>query len=366
MRILHYLRHLGLGGTEKTCQLFAEHSSKDIDVAIVCERSGTHDRLEQFQKAMMVAGGTIFMVDSYKNGEPDGTELQRVIDEWHPNIFHVYRSGYQEFPEPGMDINVPGFVETNVFGQYDPNALIDRTLFMSKWLMDKTMRHLAPISRGLNPRRFDYVNNPVEMPCSCDILPIVERWGNDCIVLGRVGRPDNGIYNAVSVEAARLLRLQGYDVRFVVVAPPSNMVDDLARYDIPFYAIEPTTDPMILSTAYNSMNIYAHARADGETFGVNIAEAMIHNLPVVTHIATPSFPGMGVFQSQTELVDNGVTGIIVQNDPVEYADALKTLIDNAEDRFDMGNAGFDKACKEYHVNACVSKLENIYRDIVNE
>jgi glycosyltransferase involved in cell wall biosynthesis len=65
-------------------------------------------------------------------------------------------------------------------------------------------------------------------------------------------------------------------------------------------------------------------------------------------------------------VDNGVTGIIVQNDPVEYADALKTLIDNAEDRFDMGNAGFDKACKEYHVNACVSKLENIYRDIVNE
>lgn len=365
IKVLHYLRHLGLGGTEKTCQLFFEHASNNFEVAVAYEATGNHPRIHEFAKAASVNGGKLFEIDSYgPNKHISSEHLQRVIHEFKPDILHVYRSGYKEFPEPGFDISVDRFVETNVFGFYDANPLVSKTLFMSKWLMNNTVMKISMAGKYTNPSRFDYVNNPVELPYTSAKLPIKERWGDNVITVGRVGRPDNGIYNSVHVEAVRLLRLQGYDVRFIVVAPPSNMLKDLIDKEIPFHVVEPTVEPLLLSMAYNSMDIYAHARADGETFGVNIAEAMIHRLPVVTHIATPSFPEMGVFQSQTELVTHNVTGLIVNNNPFEYAEALKTIIDNPSIREKYASNGFDKAMKEYHVSACVKKLESIYMEIV--
>lgn len=362
IKVLHYLRHLGLGGTEKTCQLFFEHAnSNDFQVAVAYEATGSHPRFAEFVSGATTVKGELFQVNSYESDKPNGASLQYVIDCFKPDILHVYRSGYHEFPSPGHHIKVPHFVETNVFGFYDNNPRIDRSLFMSKWLMHNTAKQL-----GVKPDRFDFVNNPVEMPCTAATLPISDRWHADgAIVVGRCGRPDNGIYNAVNVDAVRLLRMQGYDIRFLVVAPPSNMIDDLARHDIPFYVIEPTTSQLVLSTFYNSVDIYTHARADGETFGVNIAEAMIHGKPVITHIATPSIPGMGVFQSQTELVDHDRTGFVVNNTPGEYADALKTLIDNELMRHNMGEIGRRKAEAEYEVSVCMHKLEGIYREIVS-
>jgi glycosyltransferase involved in cell wall biosynthesis len=368
IRVLHYLRNLALGGTEKTCQLFFEHADKSkFEVAVAYEKSGTHPRLEEFEKGAKVCGGKLFEVDSRPEHDIDylakrefnGKSLQAVIDDFKPDILHVYRSGYHEFPSPGHHVNVPHFVETNVFGFHDSNPKIDRTLFMSKWLMDYTSRKL-----GFKHNRFDFVNNPVEMPCTDDTLTIAKKWKSDgAIIAGRCGRPDNGIYNAVSVDAVRLLRMQGYDIRFIAVAPPSNMVDDLIRYEIPFYVVEPTTSPLVLSTFYNSVDIYTHARADGETFGVNIAEAMIHGKPVITHIAVPSVPGMGVFQSQVELVTHCETGFVVNNNPAEYAEALKHLIDNSDTRTKMGEAGQCKAEAEYEVKACMAKLERVYQEI---
>jgi len=371
IRVLHYLPNLGLGGTEKTCQLFFEHTGKDFEVAVAYETSGDLRRLPEFERVARERKKKLYAIDSYRDycpgvnkRVPDPLDLQRLIDDFKPDILHVYRSGYSEFPEPAFHVSVPHTVETNVFGFLDQNFAIKRTLFMSKWLMEYALSGIAPISRGyvFRSKRFDFVNNPVEEPCTLARMHLDDK----AIWVGRCGRPDNGIYNAVNVEAVRLLRMQGYDVRFLVVAPPSNMVADLTRYDIPFKVIEPTVDPLLLSMFYNSIDIYAHARADGETFGVNIAEAMMHGKPVVTHVAVPSFSGIGVFQSQLELVDNGVTGFTRNNDPVDYMNALKILIDDKALRDSMGVRGREKALREYHVGVCVKKLENIYREVVHE
>lgn len=355
IKVLHYLRHLGLGGTEKSCQLFVQYSSLGVDPIVVYEKTGTHPRLDGFKHACEIARGKLIEIDSY-GGYPQSTpspaDLQRVIDDTRADILHIYRSGYPEFPV-GY-VKIPHVVETNAFGFLDPNS-IDRTLFMSKWLMHYALKGVQVPSHL--KQRFDFVNNPVEEPHTDAKLSNIS---SDITWLGRCGRPDNGIYNAINVEAARLLRQQGYNLGFLVVAPPSNMVADLEKYDIPFHVIEPTINDVKLSRFYNSVDIYAHARADGETFGVNIAEAMMHGKPVVTHIATPSVSGMGVFQSQTELVDDGETGYIVQNDPSAYAEAIKQIIDDEEIRLSMGIRGYEKAMLEYEASICQKKLENIY------
>lgn len=373
IKVIHYLRHLGLGGTEKTCQLFFQNLNPDeFKNYVVYEKSGSHPRLDEFIKSAKICNGELIEIDSYGDSKtPSSTELQKIINTINPDILHVYRSGYIEFPEkgiqsyPNINIDVKHFVETNVFGFFDQNPNIDRSLFMSEWLMKYCIKNNPFLSRSLfYANRLDYINNPVELPYCSDVLPIKDTWGKDAIILGRVGRPENGIYNDINVKAANILRLQGYDVRFLVVAPPENMVKDLEFFDIPYYQIPPTTDPMLLSKAYNTMDIYAHARADGETFGVNIAEAMIHKLPVVTHVAVPSHPQMGVFQSQTTLVDDNINGFIVNNDACEYAEALIKLL-NKDTRRKMGLSAFEKALKEYHVIPCTEKLQSIYKSILN-
>lgn len=355
INVLHYIRNLGLGGTEKTCQLFAEHASPQFNVTVAYDINANHPRLSEFEKSMKVCKGDLVGIDP--------ATLKSLLHEKNVDILHVYRSGFSEFPEPGVHVNVPHFVETNVFGLLNPNPNIDKTLFMSQWLMDYALMRLPASSMyPFRRRRFDFVNNPVEDPASFDTLHL--DFPDDAIILGRCGRPDNGIYNALHVRAAFNLRSQGYPVCFLVVAPPSNMIDDLAKYDIPFHVIPPTTEPVVLSQFYNTVDIYAHARADGETFGVNIAEAMMHGKPVVTHWAVPSNPQMGVFQSQTELVDHGVTGYVTENDVACYSSALKKLIDDPQLRDSMGKAGMSKARDQYHVKKCVAKLEQIYREVM--
>jgi glycosyltransferase involved in cell wall biosynthesis len=324
-------------------------------VAVAYDAEGYHPRQEEFEKGLVMNGRALIPVC--------GDIRALTSDFFKPDIIHVYRSGFPEFPQPGKDFDNIKFVETNVFGMLDPSPLVDKTLFMSEWLMNYSMQR-----HGIHPStsdRFDFVNNPVEEPYTDACLEIAQEWRNeDAIIVGRCGRPDNGIYHAINTNAVRLLRAAGYDIRFIVMAPPSNMIEDMQNWGIPYYEIAPTTNPLALSTFYNSLDIYTHARADGETFGVNIAEAMMHGLPVVTHIAEPSVAGMGVFQSQTTLVDHDETGFVSGNNVGEYSQYIQALTDDPLLQTRMGRAGRDKAMKEYHVDACVRKLEKVYDDLV--
>jgi glycosyltransferase involved in cell wall biosynthesis len=345
IKVLHHLRNLDLGGTEKTCELFLSYLDvKKFELHLAWENGGPrHERFARLHPELKM----------WRVTREDPSHWNAVVAEIQPDILHVYRSGFPEWPEPGRDVEVPNFVETNVFGFVDRNLQVTKTLFMSKWLMDFAIRG--------HDNRFDFVNNPVEEPYTNDTYSWREPGA---IYLGRCGRPDNGIYNAVSVLAALQLRQQGYDIRFAVVAPPSNMVDDLVKFGIPFHVIPPTVEPLALSMFYNSIDIYAHARADGETFGVNIAEAMMHSKPVVTHIAVPSMPGMGVFQAQTQLVEHGVTGFVCENDPTTYATYLKKLIDSPDVAMAFGGMGSQRAMEQFHAEVCAKKLGGIYEELV--
>lgn len=355
--VLHYLNNLALGGTEKTCQLFIK-GVKGVNHVLAYKESGGHDRIDEFKSVCDETNTPMLSLAS-----PD--DLQAIIDDHSVDILHVYRGGSPEYPEPDVHVSVPHFIETNAFGLLSGNPAIDKTLFMSKWLMDNTIQKF-----GFRPnkqarevmQRFDFVNNPVEEPFSKDKLDVPEGR----IVLGRIGRQDNGIYNAVAVKAAHALLLKGYPIFFLCLAAPSNMISDLEDFGIPYRNIEPTCDPEIISKFYNTIDIHAHARADGETCGLCIAESMMHEKPVVTHVATPSFAGMTVFQSQTTLVVHGETGFVSDNDHRSYQKHLINLIDSPDLRSKMGKAGKEKIMAEYHIDVCCEKLSCIYEEVVSE
>ena len=113
---------------------------------------------------------------------------------------------------------------------------------------------------------------------------------------------------------------------------------------------------------YNTINILFHYRNEGETFGMNIAEAMIHGKPVISHTSE-------VDNAQIELLDDcdHPCGIIVHNitDTTEYYDKLNELISNSDLRLELGKNGKTKALQTYEESLMTKQLESLYKNIVS-
>jgi len=345
---------MGLGGTEKSALLcFRGIDKSKFDVTFVTLGKKTDPRYMEFLSAF---GTKMFMVASKE-------EAAAKLNEINPDIVQVYRSGFHEFPVPGQDIHPKVFCEVNVFGQLDQNPLVTKSLFMSQWLMNDTLAKY-PQFKFMRPDRWDYLNNPVDRPYSAEKLDLGVSEGT--IVLGRCGRADDGIYDDIAVKAAYIAKSMGVNLFYLVVAPPPRMIEDLEKYNIAYKAIEPTVDPFILSKFYNTVDIYCHARADGETGGNTIHEAFIHRKPVITHIAVPSYPGMGVFQAQIEAVNDNINGFVVDHNSRNYADAIIKLANDKELRNKMGNMGYNKVLNNCHTPVSVRKLEAIYLTLIGK
>ncbi len=365
-RVVHLMKDLGLGGTQKTAELFCKglvaKYPDNYEVFVLYNVSHETTRYANFLGAV----GSQDKMVPYRF-DSQGIELLQAL---RPDIVHVYRGGQPEWPIPDRDIKQSIFVETNVFGFIDPNPNIHKTLYMSNWLLQASKRSYGePVFNTVNKNgRFDFINNPVDLPVTDEKFVLRYKHGptlgKDVVILGRCGRPDDGIYDDINVKAALILKAKGHKIFFLTMAAPPRMIEDLEKYDIPYFNIEPTVDPTILSKFYNTIDILAHARADGETFGSNIAEAMIHGKPVVTHIAVPSHPGMGVFQAQTELVQDYVTGFVCQHNAADYAKQLEILVIAAGPRSKFGKAGKEWTLVNCTTEVCADRLHKIYQDLL--
>ena len=348
IKILHYLKGLELGGTEKSVELFAKHLSKDeFDVRVAFDCTKAQFRLPNFKSNQLLPYST-------------QQEFLSIEKSFKPDIIHVHRAGHVEFPSP-WQVSAPKFVETNVFGIVNNDPQIDKTLFMSEWLLNYARNQYNTFWQ-MYPSRFDFVNNPVELPTYREFYDLK---GDNPIILGRSGRPDNGVYCQLSVKAARILLDRGYNILFLVLACPPSMKKDLEKLKIPHLCLEPTVDSDLLSKFYNTVDIYCESRPDGHTCGNVILESMIHKVPVVTHIAVPASLNMGVFQAQSYWVQNFSTGFCTNANEYDYAQHIEILINDKVLYKKCAINAYNKVLREASINVSCNKLQNIYRQVLN-
>lgn len=354
MKVVFFAKTLDLGGTTKTAEIFARETHKaGHESHLVYFENSDLARLPRFMAALSTEN-----IHPYK-GEQDAIQI---IKKLSPDIVHVFRAGLPEFPHAAQLPLGTKFVETNVFGHIDPNPLIAKTLFMSKWLMDHNLR--PDLFSALPKERFDFINNPVDLPSTREKMDL--GLSPDVTILGRCGRSDNGIHESLNVLAAARVRDKGFKVFFLVVSPPPNMIKDLEKHGVPFRAIAPTVDEVELSKFYNTVDIYCHSRNDGDTYSNVLAEAAAHSRPAITHIAIPKHPGMGVFQAQTERIEHGKTGFICKDLNVnEYALYIEKLIRDKNLRLQMGAAAYQKFIAEMETSISIKKLMRIYEELVD-
>lgn len=351
-RVLFLLKSLDLGSSVKIFELFSKYA-QTFEPILLYNASNDLTRLPNFKT--ILPDTNIF---SY--GE--NSECIDLIYKIAPNIIHQARGGSPEFPEPNYHLFLPHdvkFIETNVFGLINNNPQIHKTLFMSRPLMG-----IALSQYKLKPsRRFDYLYNPVEIPITQEKFDL--GLDKETIILGRIGRNDPGIYCDINVKATAQLIKRGFKVHFLSIATPQNMKDDLKRMEVPHTCLEASILPLELSKFYNTIDILAHSRADGETAGTSIYEAMIHSKSIVTHIAKPSYRGMGYWNCHIETLKEANCGFWVDSpDAVcDYTNKLELLIENYSLRNNLGANGKYWALASCEAGLVTRKLEKVYESL---
>lgn len=344
LRILHAVKGLGLGGTEKAMQLFV--TGLDRKVFEPCVFS-LHDgeRRQHIEKH----GVPVFA----------GCDFYKLLLQVKPDIVHLHRSGGPEpaLTRPPLLAEVPAMVETNIFGHLDRTRWgrsVKRTLFVSNYCLD---RYLGV--NKLNPStRYDVIYNPIDVATYGNVVPNFEGLP----VVGRVSRADRGKWSAMCWEMLPRLAAKLPDVKYRVIGAIPEFRDYLGNNSLEHFVefCDAVCEDEDLADFYAGVGVLAHGTDRGESFGMVIAEAMAAGLPVVTH------PSQGLRDNaQLELVEHGRTGYIAATAD-DYADALVHLLTHPDKARQMGEAGRRKVAEHYADDILTRRLENIYLDVLGE
>ncbi|BBD08639.1 glycosyltransferase family 4 protein [Desulfovibrio ferrophilus] len=343
--VLHITGSLGLGGTEKTLQLFVSHLDKArFSPSVFAFEDGP-------RRAMLAAKG----IDVFVGGD-----LLVILQRLRPAIVHLHRPGW---PDPKVLrllrlAGVPAVVETNVFGRFDPSPqakIIDRHLFVSRFCLE---RYGQMNQINVKGPRYQVLYNPVDT----DLFARYSRQ-NDAVAhcVGRLSRPDPGKWSALALEMLPHLQKHIPDMTYRVIGgtPKAKQWVHTRGLDDHVKFCEAVHTDEELADFFNSISVLAHANDTGESFGLVIAEAMAAGLPVVTH-PCPSPKD----NAQLELVEHGQTGLIATT-AEEYATAVAWLLNHPREARAMGEAGRAKAQRLYRAQTVTRQLETIYQDLLD-
>lgn len=349
IRVLHAVKTLGLGGTEKVMQLLVRHlDAERFEVAVHSPEDGPRG-------AQVRGGGNATYV---------GLGLDRALTAFRPQVVHLHRAGW---PEPELLRPLRGYlaaephtvvVETNVFGRHDPSPsgqAIDCHLFVSNFCAARFTRHT-----GIPAQWPDYgvLYNPVDTDAFAASLPNGPAPAGP--VLGRISRPDPGKWSALALAILPSLarRFPGLVYRIIGGIPEAEA--NVRQHGLEAFVefLPPVETDAELAAFYGGLSALAHANDSGESFGLVIAEAMACGLPVVTHPAAGDRDN-----AQLELVEHGVTGLVAES-VEQYAQAVGWLLSNPAKAQAMGQAGREKAVRLFRAQNIAARLGGMYLDLL--
>ena len=264
------------------------------------------------------------------------------------DILNTHRSGDDEWLLPGLDQIQRKFkiVETNFHGIRNTPA--DMRIYPSQALVKK-------MRIGVDRKNL-VIFNPILPPISSENLREELSIGPGTVVLGRVGRSDKSIYSPKLLRAFSKLE-QSFDVHLIWVGASAKSRADAEKLGVKNVTwVEPIKSPQVVSSYFNTFDIYCHSNKLGETFGNTVAEAMFHGKPVVSLRGKRSYP-----QAQFELLDDSHQAASTQ---MEFRKLLAQLISDPMLRESIGQRNARRAQTQFEPQTVAAKYINAYRKVL--
>ncbi len=263
------------GSTEKLMRQMSKILSQSFKVFFVA--GGLVNETEK--KALEALGITVISVSSKKQQDREPYKLlnmeppiKEIIKKYNITCIFTDVFAHYQFPINSVPASIP-FVLISPFGHFTTNGNVALAYVSGKINTQRVINRGAKAKILFNPLE-DFSQTVWQKPA------VGER-----IVFGRIGRDDDAIFDPIALRAFKKLEeIYPNEVKYIVVNPPpmwKKMAVELGVRNME--TRPPILDREGLCNFYKEIDVLAHARKDGETVGMAIAEAMLAGNPILTH-----------------------------------------------------------------------------------
>lgn len=262
------------------------------------------------------------------------------------DVVFTWRSGGREYPFCHM--NAP-LVEWNVFGWADTSINLRRSLAVSACCRSDY------ISRGGNPNISSIVHLPTDPPMTSENMRRELGIPEDCLVVGMHQRSEDTIFSPIPLNAVKYISEKVPNVIVLFLGGSKKYENQADSLEINGIFLHSDSNYLTVSKFLNTLDIYVHGRRDGETLGAAIQEAMIHNLPIISHKSQ--------WNAHVETIGDG--GIVCEG----QRDYNLELLKMAEDpvlRSSRGEKSFRRALELYSWGISLNLIEKSLVDSIIE
>lgn len=177
----------------------------------------------------------------------------------------------------------------------------------------------------------------------------------DAIVFGRIGRPDDTIFDPIGIKAFEVIAREFPNAFYLIMAPPPALVTYVESHHIArVILLDPSPKEEDVWAFHHAIDVLAHFRLDGESFGLNIAESMLCGNPIITHKSD-------IWNAHLEYLELSFSRIANKDDVTGYIEAMKYMIEAHADprRFeDMRNASRSTAERLFLPRSYMPSIEH--------
>lgn len=345
------VKHNGLfyGGTEKFLQIMAgesDHSKYEIDFYTTDEMK-SDDR----EKYLIDHDVNIIKFKKYNYKLPWGYEFNSYGDFWskfkrqYYDVVQITNFGWQE--RPYNQFKGENVCEFTVFQPYVKFPGVKHHILNSNWLQDEW------IKTGGSYENSTVIPVPVRKTTNDNLR---DELGIDktTIVCGFHQRNDDAIFSLVQLQAYKYAENVLGDGICMLVLNGSRLYKQQAK-NLKLKNIKFIDYMDNVSKFLNTLDIYTHGRKDGETYGMVLAEAMLHGLPVISHIS----PNYNAMQS---VIGNGG---IVTNYLNDYIFEICAMAGNKVYRNNLSSNALKIANENYTYEKVMPRIEHVWDMVAN-
>ncbi|MCG6959305.1 glycosyltransferase [bacterium BMS3Abin03] len=291
--------------------------------------------------------------------------LKKIIKEFKPDIVHSHfassfgligaLSGFHPFIISVWGTDIYNFPERSFLHK----RIIEYNLSKADKILS-TSKAMALQTRKFTDKEIEITPFGIDVnkfkPGEVDSI-----FNKDDFIIGTIKTLEKKYGVEYLIKAFKLVKNELSDIRLkLLVVGGGSLLNEL-KHLTKELKIEKDTIfsgfivPDKIPAYHNMLDVFVSLSIeDSESFGVAVIEASACEKPVVvSHVG--GFP---------EVVENNVTGIIVEKENVkEAADAMLKLIKDKYLREEMGKAGRKRVIKYFNWDENVTQMLNIYRQV---
>lgn len=345
------IRHNGLfmGGTEKFLQIISacvNHSTFEVDYFTTDE-----DKFQDREQYLLDNGVNIIKFHKSHDSKYIPNRL-KWKDLWKKlgnindyDVVQITNFGWQEYPYNGFSEHDP-LCEFCVFPPYVRFPGVKHTVLNSEWVRG------AWADTGGDINKSTAIPVPVEYPTT--ILNLREQLNipYESVVCGMHQRNDDRIYSPIPLNAFNEIVKKYPSVHFVLLNGSEQYRVQAGILNIPNVHFVDYLDD--ISPFLNTLDIYTHGRYDGETYGMALAEAMIHKLPCISHVSP-------IYNAMESTIQNG--GVVVES-LEDYINAIEMYVVDETLRKMIGNNAYNVAKSTYTYEVIIPKIEYVWKNLI--